>query len=80
MACTDGGLTDRMPLAVFGALITAMQRDEELATAFQERFMGPLRGSAAGVFERAQARGEIAADVDLAARAACCRRSRSTAR
>ncbi len=45
MACTDGGLTDRMPLAVFGALITAMQRDEALAKAFQERFMGPIEAA-----------------------------------
>ena len=36
MACTEGGLTDRMPLAVFGALITAMQRDEDLARAFHK--------------------------------------------
>lgn len=66
MACTDGGLTDRMPLAVFGALITAMQRDEDLARAFQERFMGPIEERSRIVFERAQARGEIAAGADLA--------------
>jgi AcrR family transcriptional regulator len=66
MACTDGGLTDRMPLAVFGALITAMQRDEELASAFQQRFMGPLQERNRVIFERAQERGEIAAGADLA--------------
>jgi AcrR family transcriptional regulator len=66
MACTDGGLTDRMPLAVFGALITAMQRDEDLARAFQERFMGPIEARSRLVFERAQARGEIAEGADLA--------------
>jgi AcrR family transcriptional regulator len=66
MACTDGGLTDRMPLAVFGALITAMQRDEDLARAFQERFMGPMEERSRVVFERAQERGEIVDDADLA--------------
>lgn len=66
MACTDGGLTDKMPLAVFGALITAMQRDEDLARAFQQRFMGPIEARSRTVFERAQARGEIAEGADLA--------------
>jgi AcrR family transcriptional regulator len=66
MACTDGGLTDKMPLAVFGALITAMQRDGALAKAFQERFMGPIEQRSRTVFERAQARGEIAPGADLA--------------
>jgi AcrR family transcriptional regulator len=66
VACTDGGLTDKMPLAVFGALITAMQRDEALASAFQERFMGPIEERNRTIFERAQARGEIAEGADLA--------------
>jgi AcrR family transcriptional regulator len=66
MACTDGGLTDRMPLAVFGALITAMQRDEELARAFKERFLGPVEARSMVIFERARDRGEIAEGADLA--------------
>jgi len=66
MACNDGGLTDQMPLAVFGALITAMQRDEELARAFQERFMGPIEDRSRAVFEKARDRGEIAEGADLA--------------
>jgi AcrR family transcriptional regulator len=65
MACNEGGLSVRMPLAVFGALITAMQRDEELAEAFQTRFLGPVEQRGRTVFERAQERGEIAPDVDL---------------
>jgi AcrR family transcriptional regulator len=65
MACNEGGLTDRMPLAVFGALITAMQRDNELAEAFQERFLEPLQQRNRTVLERAQQRGEIGPDVDL---------------
>jgi AcrR family transcriptional regulator len=65
MACNEGGLTDRMPLAVFGALITAMQRDGELADAFQNRFLAPLQQRGQIVFERARERGEIAPDVDL---------------
>lgn len=65
MACNEGGLTDRMPLAVFGALITAMQRDQELAEAFQNRFLAPVQQRGRIAFERAQERGEIAPDVDL---------------
>jgi AcrR family transcriptional regulator len=66
VACNEGGLTDQMPRAVFGALITAMQRDEALGTAFQNRFLAPLEQRTRAMFERAVARGEIAADVDLA--------------
>ena len=66
MACTDGGLTDKMPLAVFGALITAMQRDEDLARAFEQRFMGPLQERSRIIFQWAQERGEIAPGADLA--------------
>ena len=55
-----------MPRAVFGALITAMQRDEALAVAFQERFLAPVEQRTRTIFERAKARGEIADDVDLA--------------
>jgi AcrR family transcriptional regulator len=66
VACNEGGLTDQMPRAVFGALITAMQRDEALAVAFQNRFLAPLEQRTRSMFERAVARGEIADDVDLA--------------
>jgi AcrR family transcriptional regulator len=66
VACTEGGLTDRMPRAVFGALITAMQRDEALAVAFRQRFLAPLEARTRTMLERARARGEIADDVDLA--------------
>ena len=66
VACSEGGLTDQMPRAVFGALITAMQRDEALAVAFQERFLAPVEQRTRTIFERAKARGEIADDVDLA--------------
>jgi AcrR family transcriptional regulator len=65
VACQEGGLTDQMPRAVFGALITAMQRDDELAIAFRERFLGPLEARNAAMMERAQERGEIAAGADL---------------
>jgi AcrR family transcriptional regulator len=66
VACNEGGLTDQMPRAVFGALITAMQRDEALGVAFQNRFLAPLEQRTRAMFERAVARGEIADDVDLA--------------
>jgi AcrR family transcriptional regulator len=66
VACNEGGLTDQMPRAVFGALITAIQRDEALGIAFQDRFLAPLEQRTRAMFERAVARGEIADDVDLA--------------
>jgi AcrR family transcriptional regulator len=65
VACTEGGLTDPMPRAVFGALITAMQRDEALGVAFKERFRAPLEERNEVMLSRARARGEIADDVDL---------------
>lgn len=65
VACNEGGLTDQMPRAVFGALITAMQRDEDLAAAFQQRFLVPLEARTHTMMKRAQERGEIAADADL---------------
>ncbi len=63
--CGMGGLTDRRQMAVLGSVITAISRDEEFATAFRERFIGPKVAAARLIFERAIERGEIRADVDL---------------
>ncbi len=63
--CGMGGLTDRRQMAVLGSVITAISRDEEFATAFRERFIGPKVTAARSIFERAIERGEIRADVDL---------------
>jgi AcrR family transcriptional regulator len=45
-------------------LIAEVQRDPELATAWRERFVGPVRTSHLLMTERAIARGELPADTD----------------
>lgn len=66
MACTEGGLTDEMPVGVIGALIPALHRDPDLTRAFRERFIGPKLALAAAAFDRARRRGEVGAGADLA--------------
>jgi AcrR family transcriptional regulator len=54
-----------LPVSVMSALMTAMHADEELATAFRERFLEPRRRAWRKVGERARERGEIAEGVDI---------------
>jgi AcrR family transcriptional regulator len=65
MSCGIGGLTDEVPMSVLASLVTALPREPELADAFQRMFLGPRIAAAVEVFERARARGEISADVDV---------------
>lgn len=65
MSCGDGGFTDEMPMSVIAGLVTALHRDPELQKAFQERFLAPRLDLTRKVYERAVARGEIAAEVDV---------------
>lgn len=65
MSCGDGGFTDEMPMSVIAGLVTALHRDPELKTAFQERFLAPRLALTRKVYERAVARGEIAPEVDV---------------
>jgi len=65
MSCEDGGLTDEMPMSVMAGLLTALHRDADLQTAFQERFLAPRIALVNEVFARAVARREIAADIDV---------------
>ncbi|NUS53839.1 MAG: TetR family transcriptional regulator [Streptomycetaceae bacterium] len=65
MACGEGGFTEEMPMSVMAGLLTALHRDEDLKAAFQEQFLAPRIAITSGVYERAVARGEIAADVDV---------------
>jgi AcrR family transcriptional regulator len=65
MSCGIGGLTDEVPMSVLAGLVTALPREPELADAFQRLFLGPRIAVAVEVFERARARGEISADVDV---------------
>jgi AcrR family transcriptional regulator len=65
MACGAGGFTDEMPMSVIAGLLTALHRDADLKTAFQERFLAPRLELTGRVYERAVARGEIAPGVDI---------------
>jgi len=63
--CGVGGLTDHEQLATFGAVLTAIMRDRDFAEAFRREVVGPKTAAARQIFERAQARGEIAPNVDI---------------
>ncbi len=63
--CGMGGLTDRAEMAILGAVITAIGRDEAFADRFRRDVIGPKAAHGRVIFERAQARGEIGPDVEL---------------
>lgn len=65
MACCHGGLNDSRVLAVMASIITALHHDTEFADAFQERVVRVKVAQTREVYERAQRRGEIPADLDL---------------
>lgn len=58
-------LVNKEGLAVVASVITAVQRDEEFASDFRERFLGPKIRAMHGIYERAQARGDLRDDVDV---------------
>ncbi|MCW2766193.1 MAG: transcriptional regulator, TetR family, partial [Nocardioides sp.] len=63
--CGLGGLTDKQAVGTFVSVLTAITHDEEFALAFRRDFVGPKTAMAHAIFERARARGEIAAGVDI---------------
>lgn len=65
LACHKGGLNDDSTVAVMAGIITALHRDQEFADAFHTRFIEPKVAETRAVYERAQVRGEIPADVDV---------------
>lgn len=65
VSCGVGGFTEEMPMSVMAGLLTALHRDDDLKTAFQERFLAPRLAVTDEVYRRAVERGEIAADVDV---------------
>jgi AcrR family transcriptional regulator len=65
VTCGDGGVTDEIPMSVVAGLITALQRDQDLKAAFQQRFLAPRVALIDAIFGRAIARGEVAPDADL---------------
>ena len=65
LACGPTGIADRLPMSVLGGLLTALHTDPELSAAWRQRFLAPRMAVTRAVFDRAAARGEIAADADL---------------
>jgi AcrR family transcriptional regulator len=65
MACGRGGLTDERTSQTMAGVITALHHDPDFAEEFRSRVVAPKLEAGRRVFERARARGEITADLDL---------------
>ena len=65
MASGHGGLCDERTSRTMAGVITALHHDADFAEEFRTRIVGPKLTSARAAFERARARGEITADLDL---------------
>ena len=63
--CGMGGLTDERQMAILGSVITAIARDADFAEAWRSEFIGPKIAIGRAIYERAQERGEVRADIDL---------------
>ena len=50
---------------IMGSVITALCTDPEFAAEFREKFIAPKFALSRAIYERAQARGEIGADIDV---------------
>jgi AcrR family transcriptional regulator len=62
--CGLGGL-DSEAVATLSSVLTAIDRDEEFAREFRERVIGPKAALSRAIYERAVARGEVRADLDV---------------
>jgi AcrR family transcriptional regulator len=62
--CGLGGL-DSEAVATLSSVLTAIDRDEEFAREFRERVIGPKAALSRTIYERAVARGEVRADLDV---------------
>ncbi len=65
MACGHGGLSDSRSSEIMAAMVTALHADPEFAEEFRRRVVQPKIEVSRQLFERARARGEITADLDL---------------
>jgi AcrR family transcriptional regulator len=65
MACGQGALSDARSSELMAAMVTALHHDPEFAEEFRTRVIGPKIAVSRQIFERARARGEITADLDL---------------
>jgi AcrR family transcriptional regulator len=65
LACGHGGLCDERTSHTMAGVITALHHDPDFAEEFRTRVVQPKLEVGRRVFERARARGEITADLDL---------------
>jgi AcrR family transcriptional regulator len=63
--CGFGGLMDARAVATLSSVLTAITRDEEFASEFRSRVIGPKLAVSQAIFERAVARGEARSDLDV---------------
>lgn len=63
--CGASGLASQVNTGVLAALITAISTDAEFAALFRAKFIEPKVAITRAIYERAIARGEIDASVDL---------------
>lgn len=63
--CGFGGLMDPQAVATLSSVLTAMTRDAEFAKEFRTRVIGPKLAVSKAIYERAVARGEVRADLDI---------------
>jgi AcrR family transcriptional regulator len=64
-ASQHGGLCDERTAQTMAGIITALHHDADFSEEFRSRILAPKLASARAAFERARARGEITADLDL---------------
>lgn len=64
--CGFGGLMDARAVATLSSVLTAITRDEEFASEFRSRVIGPKLAVSQAIYQRAVARGEARSDLDIA--------------
>lgn len=63
--CGFGGIMDEQAVATLSSVLTAITRDAEFAHEFRTRVIGPKAAVSHAIYERAVARGEARADLDI---------------
>jgi AcrR family transcriptional regulator len=63
--CGQGGITDKPEVDTFGAILTAIMRDQDFAEAFRREVLAPKLAGTKAIFDRAKARGDIDPSVDI---------------
>ncbi len=71
MSCGQGGFNNPEPMGVLASLLTAINLDPEFAERFRRDFIEPKVAIGRAVYERAQARGEVRENLDIALVAPC---------